>query len=639
MYRADIDGLRALAVLAVLFFHAGIGPFAGGYVGVDVFFVISGFLITRLVSGEIEAGTFSFSGFYERRARRLFPALYATVAIAFLGAVLLLSPQHLQRFGGAAATTLMGVSNFYFWKESGYFDLDASVKPLLHVWSLCVEEQFYLIWPAFMLLLWRLHSPWLRFGAVALAGAASLVAADGMLSADASAAFYLVPFRVVEFAAGALMVWVVPFQPTNRLWLEPLALGGLALVAYPVVTYTSTTPFPGLYVLVPCLGTALLLYAGPARFIGAPLRNAATAGLGRVSYSLYLIHWPILVFARYLKFDELSNPETWTVVAASIAAACLMYRFVEQPFRRRPEVPSGSYVRPARFAAGCVVLALLVIGPAWAAFAFGGWPGRLPAEIRSAVSNLGAKAQESGKLIPEGAKPFDSAPGRIKMLIAGDSHSIDFFNAVYLNREDFEGYEFRRIDLQPFCFYLFRPGTPPATGETRERIDMCRRNVDAFRVSALLGQADYVVVSGAWTTYALSFALELKAYLDSRRVGLVMLGRTPVFTPDIPSVVFQTGRLYGVDRLVARNRRLEVDETNALVAGVARELGVSYKDKLPIVCDLAGGTCTALDSKNNLTYHDEDHWTLEGARLFGRRMAAMHYFEEIVPLHGKRPQS
>ena len=459
-----------------------------------------------------------------------------------------------------------------------------------------------------------------------------------MLGVDASAVFYLMPFRVVEFAAGALMVWVVPFQPRHRLWLEPLALGGLALVAYAVVMYTPTTPFPGLYGLVPCLGTALLLSAGPARFIGAILRNTAAAGLGRISYSLYLIHWPILAFSRYLKFDELSNPEAWTVVAASIAAACLMYRFVEQPFRRRPGVPSGSYARPARFAAGCAGLALLVIGPAWAASASAGWPGRLPAEIRSAVSNLKAKAEETGTLMPEGAKPFDAAPGRIKVLIAGDSHSIDFFNAVHLNRKAFEGYEFRRVDLQPFCFYLFRPGTPPVPEETRERNQLCERNVAALRVSALLGQADYVVVSGSWSTYALGFAPDVKAYLDSRGVRLVTLGRTPVFTPDIPSVVVQTGRLYGVERLVARNRRLEVDETNALVSGVARDLGVAYQDKLPIVCDLAAGTCTALDGDNNLTYHDEDHWTLEGARLFERRMGEMRYFAEIVPLPGTRPR-
>src|SRR5688572_14044107 len=156
-YRPDIDGLRALAVLAVVLFHLEFAAFAGGYTGVDVFFVVSGFLITRLVVGEIRSGTFSFAAFYERRARRLFPALFFTVGVSFLAGAWLFSPQHLRPLGGAAASTLVGGSNIFFWFESGYFDVDAQYKPLLHMWSLCVEEQFYLIWPAFMLALSRLR--------------------------------------------------------------------------------------------------------------------------------------------------------------------------------------------------------------------------------------------------------------------------------------------------------------------------------------------------------------------------------------------------------------------------------------------------------------------------------------------------
>ncbi|MBI4887935.1 MAG: acyltransferase [Acidobacteria bacterium] len=631
-YRPDIDGLRALAVLAVVCFHLGVAPARGGYVGVDVFFVISGFLITRLILGDLQAGTFSLSRFYERRARRLFPALSFTVGCSFLFAVLLFSPQHLKPFGGSAVATMLGVSNVYFWYESGYFDVEAAFKPLLHVWSLCVEEQFYLVWPAFMLLLWRLRSNWFRAGAIAAAGVVSLVLSERALSVDAAASFYLTPFRVVEFAAGALMVWLVARQPTNGLWLEPIALGGLALVAYPVFAYTPATPFPGLHALVPCLGTALLLHAGAARYTGMLLRNAPAVGLGLISYSLYLVHWPIIVFYRYYKFDDLSGREAWALVAVSVAAAFFMYRFIERPFRRRRGVPENRYAPPARFALGCIVLALLLIGPGAGAFMSGGWTWRLPKEIRSAVSNLGAKAEETGRFMGEGARAFGAAPGRIKVLIAGDSHSIDLFNAVYLNQSAFEEYEFRRIDLQPFCLYLFRAGTPPVPEEPRERNELCRRNFEAFKGSELLDRADYVLMSGAWSPYSLGFVPDLKAYLDGRGVKVVMLGRTPVFTPDIPSVVFQSGRLYGLDRRIARNRRLEVDEVNNAVAVVAREVGAAYRDKLPLVCDVPAGTCTALDDGNNLTYHDADHWTLEGARLFGQKMAQMKFFAGIIPV-------
>ncbi len=466
-YRPDIDGLRALAVLAVVLYHVEVAAVPGGYVGVDVFFVISGFLITRLVLHDVEAGEFSLARFYERRVRRLFPALFFTVAICFGLAVWLFSPQHLQRFGGSAAATLVGVSNVFFWQESGYFDADASVKPLLHIWSLCVEEQFYLVWPAFLLVLCRLRSNWVRVVAMMVAGIGSLVASELLLTVDAAASFYLMPFRVVEFAIGALMVWIVAHQPRNPTWLEPIALAGVALVAYPVFTYTAATPFPGLHALVPCVGTALLIHAGTARYSGMLVRNVPTVGLGLISYSLYMIHWPIIVFYRYYKFDELSAGESWAIVAVSIVVAFFMYRYIEQPFRRRRGVPEQNYARPARVAAVCAVLALVLIGPAVAAFMQGGWTWRLPKEIQAAMADLGAKTRETGTLMPEGAKPFGSAPGPVKVLIIGDSHSIDLFNAVYLNRAALVPYEFRRMDMQPFCFYLFTPGTPPVAEAPR----------------------------------------------------------------------------------------------------------------------------------------------------------------------------
>jgi peptidoglycan/LPS O-acetylase OafA/YrhL len=632
-YRPDIDGLRAIAVLVVVFYHLGFSSLPGGYVGVDVFFVISGFLITRLVMADLQAGTFSFSEFYERRARRLFPTLYVVVALSFLLAMMIFSPKHLTSFGGAAASTLLGVSNVFFWRESGYFDVDGTLAPLLHLWSLCVEEQFYLVWPAALVTLCHFRSTWVRIGIITATGVASLVLSERLLSIDAAASFYLMPFRVVEFAIGALMVWLVAYPPKRLLWLEPLALIGLALIAYPVVTYTSATPFPGLRALAPCMGTALLIYAGSANYTGALLRNRLMVGLGLISYSLYMSHWPIIVFYRYYKFDDLSDWDTFTILLISLAFAFCLYRFVEQPFWRRRGVAHTRDVSPARFTISCVGLAILLIGPSLGAFLSGGWPSRLPKEIRSAVSNLGEKAQETGKLMPEGARDFGTTLGLIKVLIVGDSHSIDLFNAVYLNQEALRPWDFRRIDLQPFCFYLFTPGASPPPDESREVSEMCHRNFDGFKGSDLLAQADYVLVSGAWSEWALGFVPEMKAYLDGRQIKLALLGRTPVFTPDIPSEVFKLGRLYGIDRQIARNRRLEVDDTNRLVAAMAADIGAAYGDKLHLVCDIPAGTCTALDSNNNLTYHDADHWTLEGAKLFGHEMVETHFFANIMPIN------
>ena len=366
------------------------------------------------------------------------------------------------------------------------------------------------------------------------------------------------------------------------------------------------------------------------------LRNPATVGLGLASYSLYLIHWPMIVFYRYYKFGGLSVWEKWEIIGASITAALLMYRFVERPFRRRRGVPATHYAPPAWFAACCIVLALMLATPALGAWTNGGWVWRLPAEIRSTGADLRAKAEETGRFIGEGWQPFEESGRRVNVLIIGDSHSIDFFNAVYTNRQAFKSYEFRRLDLQPFCFYLFTPGTQPVADEPEERNEACRRNFASFKISPLLNRADYVIISGAWSKYALGFIPDLKKYLDSRGINLIMLGRTPDFDPDIPSVVVKWGRLYGIGHQVARHRRLEVDELNKVVEDVARKVGARYKDKLFLVCDVERESCDALDSQNRLTYHDADHWTLEGARHFGRKMAEVDYFAEIIPVTQKQ---
>ena len=229
-YRSDIDGLRAIAVLAVLFFHLEIPYFGGGFVGVDIFFVISGFLITRLIKGEIDnTGSFDFKRFYVRRIRRLFPALFVTLLSTAIVSAFVFSPSHLERFGGALSSALLSVSNFYFWLESDYFDLSAILKPLLHTWSLSIEEQFYLIWPVSLFFLIKLKKKWVAPFVLLFATLVSLylnfVFADGnvqlinqyvpfledKINHGRSTIFFLMPFRIFEFAIGGLLVWMIQY--------------------------------------------------------------------------------------------------------------------------------------------------------------------------------------------------------------------------------------------------------------------------------------------------------------------------------------------------------------------------------------------------------------------------------------------
>ena len=372
-YRPDIDGLRAIAVLSVLFFHFGVETFSGGFIGVDVFFVISGFLITRLIIDAIGNESFTFGGFYLRRARRLLPALLFTIFASFIVGCLIFSPQHLQRLGGSALHGILSISNFFFWSESGYFDADAKVKPLLHLWSLSVEEQFYFIWPLTLFFLQKA-----RFSRITtplmflLLGVASWAFAEWCLKSDPSAAFYLLPSRIVEFCMGAVMVRLVGISA--RPWIREVALVvGLILIGYAAVFFTRQTPFPGTNALIPCLGTSLAIFGGSSRIVGALLRSTPMVFTGLISYSLYLCHWPIYVFYVYVTdSDQLAPLQIIGLTFLSFIVATLMYRFVERPFRFAKPGPQA-VLASTRFALTCSLIALVIAYLAASSWANGGW--------------------------------------------------------------------------------------------------------------------------------------------------------------------------------------------------------------------------------------------------------------------------
>ncbi|WP_208642240.1 acyltransferase family protein [Methylobacterium terrae] len=374
-YRPDIDGLRAVAVLVVILFHAGIAWMPGGFVGVDVFFVISGYVITRGLLREAASGGIGLGEFYARRVRRILPALVATLAFTTLAAYWLLLPPQLADYAGSATASALSVANIYFWRSSGYFDAAALYRPLLHTWSLSVEEQFYLLLPVALLLAvrLRLRRLWLPFGLVAaLSFGLSVYAGHYAPTAN----FYLLPTRAWELLLGVLLAMAprgsVALPPALR---QAAGLAGLALILAPAFLYTEATPFPGAGALPPCLGAVLLIRLGGEPGGGSAATRLLAAGplvaVGLISYSAYLIHWPLIVLARIGLMRDLDVAETVVVIGATLLLATLSYRFVEHPFRR-PQAPA----RPALAAGFAATLALACLG--WAGTASGGLPGRFP---------------------------------------------------------------------------------------------------------------------------------------------------------------------------------------------------------------------------------------------------------------------
>jgi len=339
-YRREIDGLRALAVLPVILFHAGVPGFSGGYVGVDVFFVISGYLITALILTELDGGHFSLADFYARRARRILPALLTVILACLPLAWLWMTPNQLRDFFQSIAAVALFSSNLLFWSEDGYFATAAEEKPLLHTWSLAVEEQYYLLFPLLMLLGWR-HARGSLPLAIALLAAASFALAEWSSRHLGGEIFYLPQLRVWELMLGALAaLYLHRRAPLAGAAGAASALAGLAAIGYAVHAYHADTPFPSAWTLLPTAGTALvILGAAPGNLAGRLLGLRALVLLGLLSYSAYLWHHPLFAFARVYQREE---PSTWLLAGLGLLAlglAWLSWRYVEQPCRDRRRLP------------------------------------------------------------------------------------------------------------------------------------------------------------------------------------------------------------------------------------------------------------------------------------------------------------
>ena len=423
-YRPDIDGLRGLAVLAVIWFHSGLPGLSGGFAGVDVFFVISGYLITSIIHKDAAAGRFSYAYFYERRFRRIAPALLTVVAATALVSALLLLPYELVAFGQSAAATVAMVSNIYFWRLVDYFAPAAGSIPLLHTWSLGVEEQFYLLFPAALVLAERARAPRRTIAALAIGSFLLCLIATSRFPV---ASFYLLPTRGWELMIGAALAVGMVRIPGR--YSEASGALGIALIAMAFVMLSETDPFPGWLALLPTLGAALIIAGGPTAASSRAIAYRPLVYVGRISYSLYLWHWPIFVFLRHWNADpHLSPAFSLLGIAAATGLSVLTYHWIEQPARDR-STPFRRVLLPSVLAAAAILIASAI------AVAGRGLPGRLPdravqiarghesyAPLAHACTDIGFEsALKNCRIGP---------PGPAQILLWGDSHAAAISEAV-----------------------------------------------------------------------------------------------------------------------------------------------------------------------------------------------------------------
>ena len=346
-YRSEIDGLRALAVIPVIFFHAGINFFSGGFVGVDVFFVISGYLITTIIIRELNNNTFSIKSFYERRARRIFPALIFIILISSIISFIFLTRSELVSYFKSVIATLLFFSNLYFYKTSPYFRSESDLEPLLHTWSLSIEEQFYIIFPLTLLLFHKFFKRYiflmLAFGFVASLFICQFLA----LKTGGTLNFYFTFSRAWELALGAICAHILIYKNLSYSTLikNLLSTIGIILIVFSIFFFSRQTVFPSFYTLVPTVGTSLIiLFADKDTFINKILSIKFLVSIGLISYSLYLWHQPLLAFGRIF-FDEFSNLIKLSLILISLILSYLTFLFIETPFRKNIIIFKKNFLR------------------------------------------------------------------------------------------------------------------------------------------------------------------------------------------------------------------------------------------------------------------------------------------------------
>jgi len=417
-HRPDIDGLRAIAIIPVVLFHAGVLHVAGGFVGVDVFFVISGFLITGILFEDIRKDRFSIATFYERRARRILPALFAVLLFASFAAYKILLPNDLREFGRSLVSTLFFASNITFSREMGYFDGPSELKPLLHTWSLAVEEQFYILYPLFLFLVTRFFKK--RY-ATAIGSVLVLSFAYGVwrVHTQPVTSFFLATTRAWELLIGGVLAIEGIPKVRHKVGANFLALLGLGLIAYAVFTFSAVTPFPGWHALYPCLGTALIIYSGmnAETLVGRLLSTRPMVFVGLISYSLYLWHWVIIAFTKHYLERPLNGRETVAVIVLPFLVASLVWKFVENPFRGKGAIGTRTWIF-----AGAATIAMLFAVFGLSAFLSKGFPTRFSGEARllmNARDDFWNRRDEcDGKICHVGT------PGtKETFLLWGDSHA------------------------------------------------------------------------------------------------------------------------------------------------------------------------------------------------------------------------
>lgn len=622
-FRSDIQGLRAIAVLSVVLFHASKSLVPGGYVGVDIFFVISGYLISKIILSEIEGGGFSIAEFYRRRVKRIFPALYSVIFFSMLCGYVLLSPKDFMELSKTVIGSIFFVSNIVFLHLSGYFDGSAELKPLLHTWSLAVEEQFYILHPLVIILIWRIRRE-LYVPVVLILALASLALSIWMLRQHSSAAFYLTPPRAYELLVGALCAAPGSRLLKGRVSNEVLAATGLILIVVSLIFYDEKTVFPGFAALMPCIGTAAIIYAGATRqtVAGRLISNKIFMFMGAISYSWYLWHWPVLVFARHIFGGELTPIEIICALVVGLIGAAFSRHFIERPFL------GGEAARTPVLKAGVVVMAFGCVAPL-VVDASQGMPNRFSANAQKIFESSGdyntrrleCHSDGSATISYKNNCTFGAANVAPSIAVWGDSHGAELSVAVGE----------KLVSRGQSVMEITASACPPSINYSIERRPFCiKHNNDTLAHLVNDRNIKQVVMVANFYRYRnFSYSNMLDGFreaalaLDRAGKEVIVLYPIPVQPFDPPAILgvaAESGRDLNSYGLRTKTYRSDNSAAFDMLGSLEKSSGIKAIYPERYLCD---SVCHVYTPGLGVLYFDEDHLSISGAKILAEAIVGL----------------
>ena len=638
-YRSEIDGLRAIAVIPVVLFHAGFSLFNGGFIGVDIFFVISGYLITTILIEKIENNQFSILNFYERRARRILPALFLVMLVSFPLSWMWMLQDQFEQFSQSLVAVSLFISNILFWSESGYFDLSAELKPLLHTWSLAVEEQYYLLFPPFLYFAWRLGKNRV-FLMIVIMSIISFILSEWGWRNKPSANFYLAPTRVWELFSGSIAAFIAMKNGVQK--NNFLSFIGLILIIGSIFIFDELTPFPSYYALAPVLGVMLIiLFARSETFVASLLSNKIIVQIGLISYSTYLWHQPIFAFARIRMIDEPTKIFMLFLSFASLFIGFISWKYVEKIFRDDKILNRKQ------------IFKFSIYG--FMFFIFLGTLGFLKSEelkpgnfnpihrlhdiqIGNYVANNKLLQQESWKILRDLSKDdeysaqnneydnklwYDLNLSNKGIIIVGNSHSKDMYNILSQNETFTTNYQIARYGLQ-----------------IRDLNDGHK-----FWNSPNYINSSYVFIATRYNeldTANLSYVIK-KVKNDGKKIflfnnifefpgeasGYSLIDKVVLRNNDKNSYQISENINKEYYNYFVSNSSNRSEEINKILKNISIENNVILLDRMDYICDSESEKCFAVDEKITKNFYDYGHHTLEGSKKFAKSTTIIKYYNLI----------